>query len=184
MGIIGTRSFSKEIPGIVEIKEKNRTRIESGMLAVTALEALRKNKDDAAAKQHVRGAQGRPGLRPAAEEIHRGCRRGHAGNDPAGGGQHRAARRTDVLVLPRDGGAGLHLRCCCSACRCTTRCAAPSSSSAGCCAGRCGSSRCRGLPPSSAGSWRNTVASRGPSTACCPLTCRFPACRSAACTAR
>ncbi len=51
MGIIGTRSFSKEIPGIAEIKEKNRTRIESGMLAVTAMEELRKNKDDAAAKQ-------------------------------------------------------------------------------------------------------------------------------------
>jgi cytochrome d ubiquinol oxidase subunit I len=51
MGIIGTRSFSKEIPGIVEIKEKNRTRIESGMLAVSAMEQLRRDKNDAAAKQ-------------------------------------------------------------------------------------------------------------------------------------
>jgi cytochrome d ubiquinol oxidase subunit I len=51
MGIIGTRTFSKEIPGIAEIKDKNRHRIESGMLAVSAMETLRKNKDDAAAKQ-------------------------------------------------------------------------------------------------------------------------------------
>ena len=51
MGIIGTRSFTKKIPGIDEIKAKNRTRIESGILAVTAMEELRKNKDDVAAKQ-------------------------------------------------------------------------------------------------------------------------------------
>jgi len=46
MGIIGTRSLDKEIPGIKEIKEKNRERIISGMEAVTALDALRKNLDD------------------------------------------------------------------------------------------------------------------------------------------
>ncbi len=51
MGIIGTRTFSKEIPGIAEIKEKNRHRIESGMQAVTAMEALRRNKEDVAAKE-------------------------------------------------------------------------------------------------------------------------------------
>ncbi len=51
MGLIGTRSFTKQIPGIDEIKAKNRKRIESGMLAVTAMEELRKNKDDAAARQ-------------------------------------------------------------------------------------------------------------------------------------
>jgi cytochrome d ubiquinol oxidase subunit I len=51
MGLIGTRSFSKEIPGIAEIKEKNRARIESGMIAVSAMEALRKDKNDTAAKE-------------------------------------------------------------------------------------------------------------------------------------
>ncbi|MBI5918700.1 MAG: cytochrome ubiquinol oxidase subunit I [Nitrosomonadales bacterium] len=50
MGIIGTRSFTKEIPGIAEIKEKNRTRIQSGILAVTAMEALRRDKNDDDAK--------------------------------------------------------------------------------------------------------------------------------------
>jgi len=50
MGIIGTRSISKEIPGIKQIKEKNRTRIVSGINAVTALEALRKDPNDPGAK--------------------------------------------------------------------------------------------------------------------------------------
>jgi len=51
MGLIGTRSVTKEIPGIHDIKAKNRERIASGVVAVTALEALRANRDDAAAKQ-------------------------------------------------------------------------------------------------------------------------------------
>jgi len=51
MGLIGTRSVSKEIPGIREIKAKNRERILSGVVAVTALEALRKQRDDLAAKE-------------------------------------------------------------------------------------------------------------------------------------
>jgi cytochrome d ubiquinol oxidase subunit I len=51
MGLIGTRSFTKEIPGIVEIKEKNRARIESGIIAVTAMEELRKDKGNTAAKE-------------------------------------------------------------------------------------------------------------------------------------
>lgn len=50
MGIIGTRSLDKQIPGIREIREKNRERILSGMEAVVALEALRKKPADAAMK--------------------------------------------------------------------------------------------------------------------------------------
>ena len=49
LGLIGTRSVSKTMPGIKEIKEKNRERIESGIQAVTALERLRRNYDDKAA---------------------------------------------------------------------------------------------------------------------------------------
>ena len=48
MGLIGTRSLDKQIPGIKEIRIKNRERIISGMSAVTALEALRKNQSDVA----------------------------------------------------------------------------------------------------------------------------------------
>jgi cytochrome d ubiquinol oxidase subunit I len=51
MGLIGTRSISKEIPGIHEIKAKNRERIQQGIVAVNALDALRANRDDAVAKQ-------------------------------------------------------------------------------------------------------------------------------------
>jgi cytochrome d ubiquinol oxidase subunit I len=50
MGLIGTRSVTKTIPGVAEIKAKNRERIESGIHAVTALEALRKDRNDAAAR--------------------------------------------------------------------------------------------------------------------------------------
>jgi cytochrome d ubiquinol oxidase subunit I len=51
MGLIGTRSVSKQIPGIKEIKAKNRQRIVNGIVAVSALEALRKYRDDVDAKQ-------------------------------------------------------------------------------------------------------------------------------------
>lgn len=51
MGLIGTRSISKEIPGIHDIKDKNRERILRGIVAVNALDALRANRDDAVAKQ-------------------------------------------------------------------------------------------------------------------------------------
>jgi cytochrome bd ubiquinol oxidase subunit I len=51
MGLIGTRSISKEIPGIHDIKAKNRERIQQGIAAVNALDALRANRDDAVAKQ-------------------------------------------------------------------------------------------------------------------------------------
>ena len=51
MGLIGTRSLTKEIPGIHEIKARNRQRIVRGIVAVTALEALRANRSDPQVKQ-------------------------------------------------------------------------------------------------------------------------------------
>jgi cytochrome bd ubiquinol oxidase subunit I len=51
MGLIGTRSTSRVIPGIKEIREKNRARIENGIIAAGALDALRQHRDDAAALQ-------------------------------------------------------------------------------------------------------------------------------------
>ena len=51
MGLIATRSTDTAIPGIKEIREKNRVRIESGIKGVLALEALRQNPSDAQAKQ-------------------------------------------------------------------------------------------------------------------------------------
>jgi len=46
LGLIGTRTLTETMPGIREIKERNRERILSGLEAVTALERLRKNRDD------------------------------------------------------------------------------------------------------------------------------------------
>jgi cytochrome d ubiquinol oxidase subunit I len=51
MGLIGTRSTTREIPGIREIKLKNRQRILRGILAVSALEALRRDRGDNVAKE-------------------------------------------------------------------------------------------------------------------------------------
>ena len=75
MGLIGTRSISKEIPGIHEIKAKNRERIGSGIEAVTRSKPCARTRDDAARQAAVRAAQGRPRLRPAAEEIRGRCAR-------------------------------------------------------------------------------------------------------------
>ena len=50
MGIIGTRSFDTEIPGIHDIKEVNRGRILNGMTAVTLLGQLRESPEDMALK--------------------------------------------------------------------------------------------------------------------------------------
>ncbi|MFZ5483705.1 MAG: cytochrome ubiquinol oxidase subunit I [Pseudomonadota bacterium] len=50
LGLIATRSTTEEIPGIKEIRAQNKERIVSGILAVKALERLRKNKEDADAK--------------------------------------------------------------------------------------------------------------------------------------
>ncbi|NBD20706.1 cytochrome bd-I ubiquinol oxidase subunit CydA [Aquabacterium fontiphilum] len=51
MGLIGTRSLDKQIPGIHEIKARNRERIVRGIVAVNALETLRKTPDDTVAQQ-------------------------------------------------------------------------------------------------------------------------------------
>lgn len=58
MGLIGTRSISRQIPGIHEIKARNRERIVNGITAVAALEALRKHPDDPVARQTLQATQG------------------------------------------------------------------------------------------------------------------------------
>ncbi len=51
LGLIATRGVSKQIPGIKEIREKNRERVVSGIEAVSALGDLRKDPGNAAARQ-------------------------------------------------------------------------------------------------------------------------------------
>lgn len=50
-GIISTRSIDKELPGLNDIIEQNKVRIQSGLIAVQALEKLRSNKNDLEAKE-------------------------------------------------------------------------------------------------------------------------------------
>lgn len=50
MGLIATRSTDTVLPGIKEIREKNVTRIESGVQGVLALERLKKNPHDEQAR--------------------------------------------------------------------------------------------------------------------------------------
>ncbi len=106
MGIIGTRSITQQIPGIRQIKERNRARDRLGHRGRhgardPAGRSVRRRRARA-----LRGAQGRPGLRPAAQALRRprpGC---DAGADPAGGRRDGAAGGADVLELPPDGCAG------------------------------------------------------------------------------
>ncbi len=53
LGMIGTRSLTREMPGIIDIKAQNRDRIERGMKAVETLEALRKSPENAYLKESL-----------------------------------------------------------------------------------------------------------------------------------
>ncbi len=58
MGLLGTRSASRQIPGIHDIQARNRERIVNGIAAVAALEALRRNRDDAEARRVLEATRG------------------------------------------------------------------------------------------------------------------------------
>ena len=49
-GILSTRSLDKQIPGLNQIIAENKERITQGVVAVKALEQLRKNPNDAQAR--------------------------------------------------------------------------------------------------------------------------------------
>ena len=49
MGLIGTRSFDKQIPGIVDLVQTTEARIENGLIAYDSLERLKANRNDTAA---------------------------------------------------------------------------------------------------------------------------------------
>ena len=50
MGLIGTRSLDKQIPGIMDLVKTTETRIRNGLIAYDALEKLKANRNDAAAR--------------------------------------------------------------------------------------------------------------------------------------
>ncbi|MEW5783057.1 MAG: cytochrome ubiquinol oxidase subunit I [Pseudomonadota bacterium] len=57
LGLLATRSTSETLPGIREIREQNKARIESGIQALVALEALRKNPQDGAMREQFQRHQ-------------------------------------------------------------------------------------------------------------------------------
>ncbi|TVT48252.1 MAG: cytochrome bd-I ubiquinol oxidase subunit CydA [Denitromonas halophila] len=57
LGLIGTRSTDTVLPGLKEILVQNRARIVSGIDAVKALEAVRRNPDDSAARTRLHAHQ-------------------------------------------------------------------------------------------------------------------------------
>ncbi|CAM5767127.1 cytochrome d ubiquinol oxidase subunit I [Labrys miyagiensis] len=50
LGLIATRSISKEVPGIIDLVDHAKTRIRSGLIAYDALDKLRADRNDPAAK--------------------------------------------------------------------------------------------------------------------------------------
>ncbi|CAL93849.1 cytochrome ubiquinol oxidase subunit I [Azoarcus olearius] len=58
MGLIGTRSVDKTLPGLKEILARNRERVVSGTEAVKLLDALRRSPDDAALRSRFAAVQG------------------------------------------------------------------------------------------------------------------------------
>ncbi|ANQ84400.1 cytochrome bd type terminal oxidase subunit I [Azoarcus olearius] len=58
MGLIGTRSVDKTLPGLKEILARNRERVVSGIEAVKLLDALRRSPDDAALRSRFAAVQG------------------------------------------------------------------------------------------------------------------------------
>jgi len=54
LGIIATRSFNEQIPGINELVARNETRIRNGLVAYDALERLKQNRSDSAAAAQLR----------------------------------------------------------------------------------------------------------------------------------
>jgi cytochrome d ubiquinol oxidase subunit I len=57
LGLIGTRSVDKVIPGIDALEVKIASRIERGIVAVTALEALRKDPKNAEKLAYFKAVQ-------------------------------------------------------------------------------------------------------------------------------
>jgi cytochrome d ubiquinol oxidase subunit I len=57
MGLIGTRSIDQQIPGIFELVDKAEARIKKGLVAYGALQKLKANRQDAAARTIFEGAQ-------------------------------------------------------------------------------------------------------------------------------
>ena len=103
LGLIATRSFDQQVPGIVPLVAANEDRIRSGMLAYGALEQVRAHPDDAGAQAtldaHVKDLGYGLLLKRYTGQGHRRDARANR----EGGLGHGAERAGAVLVVPFHG---------------------------------------------------------------------------------
>ena len=174
LGLIATRSVSK-----ADSRHSGDQGAATGSASsaasqpLRALEALRKNRDDhGAPRRRFERHKADLGFGLLLKKyVDRRCA-GHARDDRAGGGRHHPPRRADVLELPHHGWTGLRLAGAVRLAFWSTLKVDFASKPWLLSAGRCGCCLRRGSPANWAGSSPNTAASPGPSTACCPRTCR------------
>ena len=108
MGLIGTRSFDKQIPGIFELVQTTENRIRNGLVAYDALQKLKANHADADARATFERTRDDLGYALAAQALCRGTVPGDAATDRTGGVVHCSQRPLHVLRLPLHGAVWLH----------------------------------------------------------------------------
>ncbi len=166
LGIIATRSFDEQIPGIDDLVARNAQRIRSGLIAYDALETFKANRTDSQARAQLARSCRRSRLCAFAQALCRRSAHRRRRHHRQGRRQYGSRHRHAVLELPHHGGARLLFHRLLRAV--VLGCVAPQFlAHVGCCGWRCGRCRCLGSRPSSVGSSPNTAASHGRSTACC-----------------
>ncbi len=167
MGLIGTRSLDGVLPGINELVDDAEQRIGNGVKAYTAMQRLRANRDDAAARAEFESHKGDLGYALLLKRVMEDPSRATHGGNQDRRRQHDPERAGAVLVVPPHGRLRLLFHRAVRVfvlARVAARARSPALVSA---SSRCGACRCRGSRSSSAGSSPNTAASRGRSRACC-----------------
>ena len=109
LGLIATRSANTQLPGIRDIRALNREPIKSGIEAVSALEAMRRDPHDAAAREQFKAHEKDMGYGLLLRRYYENVRVGHAGDDRARGDGLGAEGRALVLGLPADGRSRIFL---------------------------------------------------------------------------
>ena len=70
LGIIATRSFNQAVPGIDELVKNNAARIRAGLIAYSALDALKTNRNDAKARAQLHDHAADLGYALAAQALY------------------------------------------------------------------------------------------------------------------
>ncbi len=112
MGLIGTRSIDQQIPGIFDLVNKTEANIRNGLVAYDALQKLKKNHADPAARAVFDKNSRRSRLCPAVEALCRKSAPGDTCADPRCGLVDRAERPVDLFRIPLHGAVRLRAARC------------------------------------------------------------------------